>query len=86
MYHQVLKRQLKTYIPSFEGAFQHVCIHTGGRGVIDAIEKALQLPGDRMEASRATLYRYGNISSASTWSVAQNRTFWMHTLVELTWR
>ena len=64
---QVLRRQIKSYVPSFAGAFEHVCIHTGGRGVIDEIERQLQLPAERMEASRATLFRYGNVSSSSIW-------------------
>ena len=64
---QVLHAQIKTYVPKFSGAFEHVCIHTGGRGVIDEIEKQLTLPADKMEPSRATLYRYGNLSSSSIW-------------------
>ena len=57
------------YVPDFSRAFQHLCIHTGGRGVIDAIERQLQLPGHIVEPSRAALYRFGNVSSTSIWYV-----------------
>jgi predicted naringenin-chalcone synthase len=44
-----------------------VCIHTGGRAVIDEIEKQLKLTAEMVEPSRAVLFRYGNISSSSIW-------------------
>ncbi|KAL6779764.1 PKS3 [Auxenochlorella protothecoides x Auxenochlorella symbiontica] len=70
---KVLKRKgLKPYIPDFKLAFQHFCIHTGGRGVIDAIEQQLELGTRNAAPSRETLYRYGNISSASIWYVLAN--------------
>ncbi|KIY98654.1 3-ketoacyl-CoA synthase 4 [Monoraphidium neglectum] len=56
-------------MPDFKLAFDHVCIHTGGRGVIDEIEKQLALSPAMIEPSRAVLYRYGNISSSSIWYV-----------------
>ncbi|KAG2449792.1 hypothetical protein HYH02_005315 [Chlamydomonas schloesseri] len=59
----------KPYIPDFKLAFDKVCIHTGGRAVIDEIERQLQLTNDMVEPSRAALYRYGNVSSASIWYV-----------------
>lgn len=61
------KKRLRPYIPDFKLAFEHVCIHTGGRGVIDEIEKQLSLTQDYADPSRATLYRFGNISSSSIW-------------------
>ncbi|KAG1670968.1 hypothetical protein FOA52_011403, partial [Chlamydomonas sp. UWO 241] len=66
---KVLGRNLKPYIPNFRKAFEHVCIHTGGRAVIDEIERQLRLGDDYAEPSRATLYRFGNVSSASIWYV-----------------
>jgi len=63
------RKAVRPYIPDFKLAFEHVCIHTGGRGVIDEIEKQLALTPDYVEPSRATLYRYGNISSSSIWYV-----------------
>ena len=56
---------MSTYIPDFKTAFDRVCIHTGGRAVIDEIEKQLKLTDAMVEPSRATLYRYGNTSSSS---------------------
>lgn len=59
--------KVKPYIPDFQQAFQHVIIHPGGRAVIDAIQQQLSLTTKTAEPSRATLYRYGNTSSASIW-------------------
>jgi 3-ketoacyl-CoA synthase len=63
---------VRPYIPDFKLAFEHFCIHTGGRGVIDAIEKQLELLPENAAPSRETLYRYGNVSSASVWYVLSN--------------
>lgn len=40
-------------------------IHPGGRAILDKIESSLELQPDQIEASRATLARYGNMSSAT---------------------
>eukprot|EP00981_Chlorochromonas_danica_P012869 scaffold5514_cov166-Ochromonas_danica.AAC.3 len=55
------------YIPDFTRGIDHFCIHAGGRGVIDGIEKNLNLLPRHVEASRHTLYKYGNTSSSSIW-------------------
>ncbi|OEL19951.1 3-ketoacyl-CoA synthase 2 [Dichanthelium oligosanthes] len=60
-------RSLKPYIPDFKMAFEHFCIHAGGRAVLDTIEKNLELSPWHMEPSRMTLYRWGNTSSSSLW-------------------
>lgn len=44
-------------------------LRLGGRGVIDAIEKQLELHPEHVGPSRETLFRYGNVSSASIWCV-----------------
>ncbi|KAJ7979753.1 3-ketoacyl-CoA synthase [Quillaja saponaria] len=64
---KILKRKIKPYIPDFKLAFEHFCIHAGGRGVQDEIEKNLELNEWHMEPSRMTLNRFGNTSSSSIW-------------------
>ncbi|KAH6780050.1 3-ketoacyl-CoA synthase 4 [Perilla frutescens var. hirtella] len=60
-------RNIKAYIPDFKLAFQHFCIHAGGRAVIEELEKNLRLEPVHVEASRMTLHRFGNTSSSSIW-------------------
>ncbi|XP_061337215.1 3-ketoacyl-CoA synthase 7 [Gastrolobium bilobum] len=55
------------YVPNFRKAFEHFCIHAGGKSVIDAIEESLKLQKEDGEASRMALYRFGNTSSSSVW-------------------
>ena len=58
--------------PDFTRAFEWICVHTGGRAVIDAMEQNLALPPHYLEPSRLSLYKYGNVSSASVWYELQN--------------
>ena len=60
-------RRTSIYTPNFNHAFDHFCIHSGGRSVIKAIERNLRLRKQDVEASTMTLYRFGNTSSSSIW-------------------
>ncbi|KAL9256213.1 3-ketoacyl-CoA synthase 11-like protein [Drosera capensis] len=64
---KLFKMKLKPYIPDFKLAFEHFCIHSGGRAVLDELEKNLQLSDWHMEPSWMTLNRFGNTSSSSLW-------------------
>ncbi|CAL0321106.1 unnamed protein product [Lupinus luteus] len=64
---KIFKMKIKPYIPDFKLAFEHFCIHAGGRAVLDELEKNLELSDWHMEPSRMTLNRFGNTSSSSLW-------------------
>jgi predicted naringenin-chalcone synthase len=46
-------------------------VHPGGRSVLDAVEKGLELPADALSASREVLSCFGNMSSATVMFVLQ---------------
>lgn len=64
---KIFNPKWKPYIPDFKLAFEHFCIHAGGRAVIDELQKNLQLSSEHVEASRMALHRFGNTSSSSLW-------------------
>ncbi|KAI3514605.1 hypothetical protein L1887_13160 [Cichorium endivia] len=59
--------KIHPYIPNYSKTFDHFLPHVGGRPVLDALQKTLGFSDTDMEASRMTLYRYGNTSSSSIW-------------------
>jgi predicted naringenin-chalcone synthase len=46
-------------------------VHPGGRSILDAVEKGLELPVDALSASREVLSCFGNMSSATVMFVLQ---------------
>ncbi|CAL8465224.1 g4759 [Coccomyxa elongata] len=66
---RLLTMDIPVYLPDFNHAFDHFCIHTGGKGVLEAMEKQLGLTPEHMWPSKYALWRYGNTSSSSIWYV-----------------
>ncbi|KAG1672776.1 hypothetical protein FOA52_002764 [Chlamydomonas sp. UWO 241] len=59
--------KIPEYVPTFSGSLDHFLIHAGGAKVLDGLGDALRLTVSDLEASRAVLFDYGNVSSSSTW-------------------
>ncbi|MFS7930698.1 putative FAE1/Type III polyketide synthase-like protein [Helianthus anomalus] len=58
---------IQQYMPNYSKAVDHFLPHVGGKPVLDDLQNTLGLSDEVMEASRMTLYRYGNTSSSSIW-------------------
>ncbi|KAH0697907.1 hypothetical protein KY290_015704 [Solanum tuberosum] len=58
---------IKPYIPDYKLAFEHFCVYAASKTVLDELQRNLELSEENMEASRATLHRFGNTSSSSIW-------------------
>ncbi|EPS63712.1 hypothetical protein M569_11072 [Genlisea aurea] len=57
----------KPYIPDYKLAFEHFCMHAASKTALDELQKNLKLSETHLEASRATLHRFGNTSSSTIW-------------------
>ena len=63
----VYAKEAPQFVPNFKTCFDHFCIHSGGRAIIDSFQKAFNLTDDDCLPSRASLYHFGNTSSSSVW-------------------
>eukprot|EP00884_Botryococcus_braunii_P014066 jgi/Botrbrau1/22660/Bobra.0132s0006.1 len=62
-----LGSKAKPYVPDFRTAFDHFCIHPGGKAVIETVGKELRLNKKQCNPMLMPFERYGNTSSCSTW-------------------
>ncbi|PKA47621.1 putative 3-ketoacyl-CoA synthase 2 [Apostasia shenzhenica] len=58
------RKEAASHVPDFTAAFEHVCIHAGGKAVIDAIGRIMGFSDRVVEPARMCLHRFGNTSSS----------------------
>lgn len=51
-------------VPDFTTAFEHICIHAGGKAVINSISRIMKFEEKVVEPARMCLHRFGNTSSS----------------------
>ncbi|XP_039117270.1 3-ketoacyl-CoA synthase 2-like [Dioscorea cayenensis subsp. rotundata] len=52
------------HVPDFTTAFEHMCIHAGGKAVIDSVARLMKFSDKVVEPARMCLHRFGNTSSS----------------------
>lgn len=52
---KVLRMKVKAYVPDFKTAFNHFCLHAGGRAVIEGLSRQLGLPKEKTQPAFNTL-------------------------------
>ncbi|KAL3513977.1 hypothetical protein ACH5RR_026694 [Cinchona calisaya] len=58
----VTRGESKPAMPDFTTAFEHMCVHTGGKAVIQQVARVLRLSDEVTEPARMSLNRFGNTS------------------------
>ncbi|XP_015087423.1 3-ketoacyl-CoA synthase 2-like [Solanum pennellii] len=66
-FHMIKSNVDRPYNPDFSKTINHFFPHVGGKPVLDDLQKKLGFSDEQMEASRMTLYRFGNTSTCSVW-------------------
>ncbi|KAD4386219.1 hypothetical protein E3N88_26388 [Mikania micrantha] len=56
--------KMKPIVPDFMNAFEHICVHTGGKAVIEQVGRVMKFDDFVTEPARMTLNRFGNTSSS----------------------
>lgn len=51
----VIGKKVKPYTPDFKQAFDHFCLHAGGRAVIEGLAAQLELPSEKSDPNSNTL-------------------------------
>ncbi|GAV89843.1 FAE1_CUT1_RppA domain-containing protein/ACP_syn_III_C domain-containing protein [Cephalotus follicularis] len=59
--------KVDSYVPNFKNAFDHIITQVGSKPLLDEVKRNLDLTESDIEASRMTLYTFGNTSSSSVW-------------------
>lgn len=60
------------FMPDFKQSIDHFVIHTGGRAVIEEVQRGLKLQPVDVQPSKDTLHRFGNTCCAAVFYVLAN--------------